>query len=135
MFSAISVASTSGLRISTMFSATSPLVILARSPRSFSMSAPFLPITTPGRAVWIVTRARLAGRSMMIFATPRLGEPLAQHLADVDVLMEHLGILAALGVPARIPGPVDTEPQADRVDLLTHYLSSASARSRTTIVR
>ena len=70
MFSAISVASISGLRISTMFSATSPLVILARSPRSFSMSAPFLPITTPGRAVWMVTRARLAGRSMTILATP-----------------------------------------------------------------
>src|SRR5262245_4955002 len=65
----------------------------------------------------------------------RLGQPLAQHLADVDVLMEHLGIFAALGVPAGIPGPVDAEPEADGIDLLTHYLSSASARSRTTMVR
>src|SRR6185437_7123514 len=69
----------------------------------------------------------------------RLGQPLAQHLADVDVLVEHLRVFAALGVPARVPGPVDAETQADRIDLLTHYLSSTpsccSARSRTTIVR
>src|ERR1700682_4819843 len=65
----------------------------------------------------------------------RLAQPLAQHLADVDVLMEHLGVFVAFGVPPRVPGPVDAEPQADGIDLLTHYLSSASARSRTTIVR
>src|SRR5262249_12832215 len=66
----------------------------------------------------------------------RLGQPLAQHLADMDVLMEHRRVLAALGVPARVPGPVDAEPQADRIDLLTHvYFSSASWRSGTTIVR
>src|SRR6185503_4632220 len=41
-----------------------------------------------------------------------LGEPLPQDLADVDVLMEHLGVFSAFGVPARIPGPVDAEPQA-----------------------
>src|SRR6185369_14063953 len=65
----------------------------------------------------------------------RLAQPLAQHLADVDVLMEHLGVFAALGVPPGIPGAVDAEPEADGIDLLTHYLSSASARSRTTMVR
>src|SRR5829696_943775 len=65
----------------------------------------------------------------------RLAQPLAQHLADVDVLVEHLGIFAAFGVPPGVPGAVDAEPEADGIDLLTHYLSSASARSRTTMVR
>ena len=51
MFSATSVASISGLRISTMLRCTSDAVSRASSPRSFSMSAPFLPISTPGRAV------------------------------------------------------------------------------------
>ena len=47
---ATSLASISGLRISTMFSFTSLPVILASCERSFSMSAPFLPMMTPGRA-------------------------------------------------------------------------------------
>ena len=70
MFSATKVASISGLRISTMLRCTSPPVMSCRSRRSFSMSAPFLPMTTPGRAVWIEMRAFLAGRSMMILETP-----------------------------------------------------------------
>jgi hypothetical protein len=70
MFSATKVASISGLRISTMLRCTSPPVMFCRSRLSFSMSAPFLPITTPGRAVWIEMRAFLAGRSMMIRETP-----------------------------------------------------------------
>ena len=67
--SAMSCASISGLRISSMLRPTSPPIILRRSARSVSMSSPFLPITTPGRALWIVMRAFLAGRSMVIFAT------------------------------------------------------------------
>jgi hypothetical protein len=51
MFSATRVASISGLRISMILRCTSPPVIACKSRRSFSMSAPFLPITTPGRAV------------------------------------------------------------------------------------
>jgi hypothetical protein len=39
-------------------------IFFATSWRSFSMSSPFLPMTMPGRAVWIVTRADLAGRSI-----------------------------------------------------------------------
>ena len=49
-----------------------------------------------------------------------LGQALVQHLADLDVLMEHRRVFGAFGVPARVPGPVDAEPQADRIDLLTH---------------
>src|SRR5215469_12241868 len=52
----------------------------------------------------------------------RLGQPLAQHLADVDVFVEHRRVFAALGVPAGFPRAVDTETQADRINLLTHLL-------------
>ena len=52
-----------------MLSPTSPPIILRKSPLSVSMSSPFLPITTPGRALWIVMRAFLAGRSIVIFDT------------------------------------------------------------------
>ena len=52
-----------------MLIVTSASVILPTSLRSFSMSAPFLPMTTPGRAEWIVTRHFLCGRSMTIFDT------------------------------------------------------------------
>ena len=47
---ATSFESISGLRISTMFRLTSDEVILPSALRSFSMSAPFLPMMTPGRA-------------------------------------------------------------------------------------
>jgi len=65
--SATSLASSSGLRISAMFRRTSCIVIpriFATPVRSFSMSSPFLPITIPGRAVWMVMLARRAARSM-----------------------------------------------------------------------
>src|SRR5258707_760603 len=67
--SATSVASSSGLRISTMLMTTSEAVMSATFLRSLSMSAPFLPITTPGRAEWIVTRHFLCGRSITMRAT------------------------------------------------------------------
>ena len=47
-------------------------------------------------------------------------ELLHQFLADGDVLVQQRAVLGLAGIPARIPGPVDAEPQADRVDLLTH---------------
>ena len=52
-----------------MLMTTSLSVILATALRSFSISEPFLPITTPGRAEWIVTRHFLCGRSITIFDT------------------------------------------------------------------
>ena len=86
--SAMSCASISGLRISSMLRPTSPPIILRRSPRSVSMSSPFLPMTTPGRALWIVMRAFLAGRSIVILATDACESFLLQVLADLDVLGE-----------------------------------------------
>ena len=70
MFSATRRASISGFLISTMFRCTSPVVRLASSRLSASISWPFLPITTPGRAVWIEIRAFFAGRSITILLTP-----------------------------------------------------------------
>src|SRR5450432_2604490 len=67
--SATSWASISGFLISSMLSPTSVPIILRSSARSVSISSPFLPMTTPGRALWIVMRAFLAGRSMVILPT------------------------------------------------------------------
>src|SRR5262249_1151172 len=50
----------------------------------------------------------------------RLLEILHQLLADLHVLVQQLAVLALARVPARIPGAVDAEPQADRIDLLSH---------------
>ena len=52
-----------------MLMTTSLSVSLATARRSFSMSAPFLPITTPGRAEWMVTRHFLCGRSITMCET------------------------------------------------------------------
>src|SRR5579883_2731841 len=67
--SATRVASSSGFLISTMLITTSDEVMSATFLRSLSMSAPFLPITTPGRAEWMVTRHFLCGRSITMRAT------------------------------------------------------------------
>src|SRR6185369_5883734 len=48
---------------------TSLPVILLSSSLSLSISAPLRPMTTPGRAVKIVMRQRLAARSIKIFGT------------------------------------------------------------------
>src|SRR5262249_61863164 len=47
-------------------------------------------------------------------------EVLHQLLADLHILMQQLAVLVLARVPARIPGPVDAEPQAEWIDLLTH---------------
>src|SRR5512139_3061848 len=61
--------SISGFRISSKLRPTSPPIILRRSAHSVSMTSPFLPITTPGRALWMVTRALFAGRSIVMSPT------------------------------------------------------------------
>jgi hypothetical protein len=69
MESAISWASISGLRTSSMLTATGTFRRRASSALRFSMSSPFLPITTPGRAEKMVMRAFLAGRSIRMRET------------------------------------------------------------------
>ena len=121
MVSATSLASISGLRTSTMLRCTSDVVSLASSPASFSISAPFLPISTPGRAVCTVTRHFLCGRSMTTLEMPAWSLLLEDVLADVHVLVQQPPVLAAAGEPAAVPRAVDAEPKPDRIDLLTHH--------------
>ena len=70
--SAISCASISGLRTSSMLTATGTPRRRVSSAFRFSMSSPFLPITTPGRAEKIVMRAFFAGRSIRMRDTAAL---------------------------------------------------------------
>jgi len=63
-------------------------------------------------------------------------EFLHQVVADLQILVKQFTVLAGVRVPARIPGAVDAEAKADRIDFLAHYAASpASSCSRTTIVR
>src|SRR5258706_3020718 len=50
----------------------------------------------------------------------RLTALLHNELADAEVLMQQLAVLAFVGVPAAVPSPVDPEPKPDRVDFLPH---------------
>ena len=47
-------------------------------------------------------------------------ELVAEILADLDVFLQELAVFLLARVPARVPGPVDAETQAGRIDLLTH---------------
>src|SRR5262245_37303322 len=69
------------------------------------------------------------------FRHRRLPELAHQEVADFDVLVQEPPILALAREPARVPGAVDAEPQADRIDLLTHQAFPSCSSSRTTIVR
>src|SRR5215467_8728855 len=60
----------------------------------------------------------------------RLLEILHQLLADLHILVQQLAVLVLAGVPARIPGAVDAEPQADWIDLLTHWFPLTKPRPR-----
>src|SRR4051812_10369074 len=55
-----------------------------------------------------------------------LRKPLLKVLAQLQVLMQQAGI-ALVGIPARIPGAIDTEPQPDRIDFLAHGSGSLLA--------
>ena len=62
-----------------------------------------------------------------------LRDVLLDVLADGEVLVEELAVFLAVGEPAAVPGAVDLQPEADRIDLLTHYAVS-SLTCRTLIV-
>ena len=63
----------------------------------------------------------------------RLGQAPLQELAQAEVVEQQIAVFLARE-PARVPGSVDAEPKADRIDLLSHY-SASSALSRTITVR
>src|SRR5207253_4566294 len=43
-----------------------------------------------------------------------------QVLADLHVLVQQLAVVVLARIPARVPRPVDTKTQPDRIDFLTH---------------
>src|SRR5690606_29881665 len=82
--------------------------------------------------------ARALGRALDHHpADAGLGQARLKIAPELQVLVQHVGVVV-VGVPARVPRPVDAEPKPDGVDLLAHYAFSsaaASSRSRTVIVR
>ena len=55
---------------------------------------------------------------------PGARQPRADVLADPDVLVERLDVVAPVRVPVRFPGVDDPQPEPVWVDLLSHYASS-----------
>ncbi len=115
MLSATSCASSSGLRISEMFRRTSSIAMpssFAVSPRSFSMSSPFLPITMPGRAVWIVMLTFLAARSIntrlteasdsLFFRNSRTRKSVCTSIGNCFLLAYHFDVQSRV-IPSRMP--------------------------------
>src|SRR5690606_907857 len=49
--------------------------------------------------------------------------------ADLQILEQQPAIIAAFGVPAAVPGPVDLQPEADRRGFLTHAYASCCSRT------
>ena len=45
---------------------------------------------------------------------------LVDELADLDVLEQQVAVVLGVGVPAAVPGAVDLEAHADRIDFVTH---------------
>ena len=80
MLSATNFASSSGFFTSAMLICAGTPAILDTALRNFSTSSPFLPITIPGRAVWIVTRMLFAGRSIVIRDTEAFANSLFKNL-------------------------------------------------------
>src|SRR5262249_61714853 len=54
------------------------------------------------------------------FGNPCLPLLLQDVVADVHVLVQQAAVLATVGEPTAIPRAVDADPQADRIDLVTH---------------
>ncbi len=77
--------------------------------RSFSMSSPFLPMTMPGRAVWMVMLTFFAARSIWMRLTDASFELLLEELAHAEVGVHLQRELLLAGVPAA--GPVAGDPE------------------------
>src|SRR5687767_4848472 len=70
---------------------------------------------------------QLVGRALDVHVGhPGVGEPLLEVLLELDVLVQQVRVFL-LGVPAAPPGLVETEPETDGMDLLTHYFDSWEA--------
>src|SRR5690606_31197822 len=60
-------------------------------------------------------------------------EVFLERFTDLEVFLQQRTVLTLVGVPTGVPGAVDSEPQTDRIDFLTHQ--AVSSTSRTTMVR
>ena len=85
--------------------------------------------TIPEAVVIVVVVILLFLGSFRAVVIPVVTIPLS--LIGVLFWMQQAGVVLGRE-PARIPGPVDADPKADRIDFLTHY---AVSRSRTMTVR
>ena len=69
----------------------------------------------------------LAARSVSIFATPGVREPLLEVGPQREILVEQLRVVA-IGEPARLPRLVEPEPESVRMNFLTHSRTSFNCR-------
>ena len=107
---------------------TGPLAIFSSFLRRVSISAPFLPITTPGRAVVTMTLILSPARSISTLETAARAEVLVQELPDSQVVCQVLGVVL-VGVPTAAPLFGDAEAEPGGVDLLTHRRLCLLSRS------
>ena len=131
MPSATSWASSSGLRTSEMLMRTSWMgmrIICATSSLSFSISSPFLPMTIPGRAVWIVMLAFFAGRSILILLTEASLSFLLDEFTHLVIHPDVLREVLRIGIPLGRPVFNDAQPDTCRMYFLTHAFSLCPVR-------
>ena len=128
--SATSCASSSGLRISTMLMTTSLSVILATTRAQLLDVGALLADDHAG------TRRMDGDAALLVRALDddarhrRLLELLHQLVADLDVFVQQRAVFVFARIPAGVPGAVDAETQADRIDFLTHRNSLGLSRFR-----
>ena len=79
-------------------------------------------MTTPGRAVKMVIRQRVAARSIKICGTDADLELLLQNVANLAVFGEQFAEFFLLGIPLRAPVFIDGDAQTDWICFLTHKL-------------
>ena len=103
-----------------MLMKTSRFVFFWISVFSLSTSVPLRPMMMPGREVWMSIFSLLAARSISIFETPAWANRCLQRVAQLDVLVQQLRVVA-IGVPPRPPGLVEAEPEPVRMNFLTHF--------------
>ena len=97
--------------------------------RSASTSEPDLPITMPGRAVWMLTSTSVAFLRIVMSDRPACASLLIDVLADVDVLEQEVRELA-LVEPVGLPVVDVAHAHGLGMNFLTHAASPpASAGS------
>ena len=98
---------------------TSRLVRFWISSFSLSISAPLRPMMMPGRAVRMIRRSLLPGRSISTEETPAAFQLFLQLALQVHILDQQL-VVIALDEPARAPGLVHAQTKSIRMNFLTH---------------